>query len=194
MVAGKELLDYWRHARRHYFNLVAGIVLAVLAFASNITGLIVPAWAFWLLAIGFLVVAQFRTYRDLRRELDKLVGQADAIEARRKRLLEDRVLTNETLYVWELLKPGERPLIQNREFIDCTIKGPAIISPQMSVEFEHMRLGSGPVDSVIYDLVPGLRQGLIAIINSKFTRGSMEGIGYYVDKDVRAKLEGSRVI
>ncbi len=189
-----ELLDYWQHARRHYFNLVTGLVLAVVAFVSNITGLIVPAWVFWILAIGFLVVAQFRTYRDIKRELDKLAGQVSGIEARRKRLLEDRVITNETFYIWELLKPGEKPIINNREFIDCAIKGPAIVSPQMSVSFEKTMLGSGPIDSMIYDLVPGQRQGLIAILNSTFTRGSLEQIAYYVDKDVRAKLEGTRVI
>jgi hypothetical protein len=118
---GTDLREYWRHARHHYFNLVAGALMAVLGFSFSAAGLTIPAWVFWILAIAFLVTAGFRTYRDLRREFDALQDQVSAIEARRKRLLEDRILTNETFYIWELLKPGDRPLVQNREFIDCTI-------------------------------------------------------------------------
>lgn len=190
-----ELLDYWQHARRHYFNLVAGLVLAALAFVSNVTGLIVPAWVFWLLAIGFLVWAQFRTYRDIKRELDKLSGQVSAIETRRKRLLDDRVLTNETFYIWELIKPGDRPIIQHREFIDCLISGPAIIVPMVSNTFEYVTLGVGPMESVLYDGgVPGDRQGLIAVVNCKFLRGRLEGIGYYGDKAMLDQMRKVAVI
>jgi hypothetical protein len=204
----------WRRSQEHVVGFLVGVVILgalgvvvanVLTAPTNSTveeriaygvagflGSVLLA-----LAAAFawaLIRAPHEQRNALRRNLRKLQDSVDEQGARRKRLLEDRVLTNEAFYIWELLKPGERPLIQNREFIDCTMKGPAIISPQMSVSFDQTMLGAAPIDSLIYDLVPGQRQGLIAIINSKFTRGSLEGIGYYVDKDVRAKLEGTRVI
>lgn len=38
-----DLLEYGQQARRHYVNLVAGAVAAVIAFAASVTGLVVPA-------------------------------------------------------------------------------------------------------------------------------------------------------
>lgn len=188
-----DITNYWAHVRRHYFNLVVGIVLALLAFASSITGLIVPAWVFWILAIAFLVVAQFRTYLDIRHELNEIRTSIEAQEARRKRLMEARVLTGETFSIWELLVPGQRPLIHNREFIDCTIKGPAIIAP-MRCTFNHPMLGNGPIESVLYELVPGERQGLIAFVDCTFLRARFEAIGYYGDEKMLNELRQAPVI
>jgi len=163
--------------------------------AYGVVGFLAALGVAVLAAYGWAFIhAPYEQRNALRVIATQLRADASAQETRRKRLLNDRVLTNETFYIWELLKPGERPLIQHREFIDCTIKGPAIISPQLSVDFDDMTLGLGSIDSVIYDLVPGQRQGLIALIHCKFKRGSMDGIGFYVDKDLRAKLEGIHVI
>jgi hypothetical protein len=177
-----EMWDYWQHARRHYFNLVTGLVLAALAFVSSATGLIVPAWVFWILAIGFLVAAQFRTYRDVKRDLDHIKDKIDADEGRHKRLQESRVLSGETFNVWELLVPNAKPMVENREFTDCIIRGPALIAPQIGCKFEDSTAGIGPVESVLYEMTPGPRQGVIALVRCKFLRCRFEGIGWYGDK------------
>jgi hypothetical protein len=96
---------------------------------------------FWILAIGFLVTVQLRTYPDETWDLDQVEDKIDVDEARRKRLKESRVLTGEIFYAWGLLVPNANPKIENREFIDCIVRGPGSSRPRLVANSKIRRLG-----------------------------------------------------
>lgn len=190
-----DLSDYWQQAQRHYVNLVAGALMALLAFISSITGLVIPAWAFWILAIGFLVIAQFRTYRDVRRDLNQLRNTVDQQGARRHRLLESREINNETFYVSELVKPNQKPLVENRSFTDCTINGPGMVAFVANDELAHCSLGEGDMDSILHEMPnPGVKQGIIGFVNCKLSRCKLRGIGIYGDRAFLDKVRRTTTV
>ena len=191
---GAEIWHYIQQVRHHWVGLVAGAIVAVLGFVANGAGLTIPAWAFWALALIFLAVAQFRAFRDVRRELDVIQVRLRAEDERRKRLREAHELTGEEFYLWELLAPNGRPLVENRQFTDCRIKGPGIVTFVSSVELVNNDLGEGAFESVLYLGVPNApRQGLVGFVNCKFERCRFRQVGYYGDKAMLAKLRGGTV-
>jgi hypothetical protein len=182
--------------------IAAGNLLVAPANAGGLERLVYSIAAFLmavLLALGTAYCwALFRAPYEQRDALgvtaQELQKQARTEADRRRHLREDRELTGETFFIWELLTPGEKPVVHSRTFTDCVIKGPALIAFQVSVDMKETLLGIPPVESVLYELVPGERQGLIAFVNCKFVRGRLEGIGYYGDKKMLEMLRNIAVV
>jgi hypothetical protein len=204
----------WRRGQAHLVGFFVGVVmLGVLAIAianlitvpSNATvkeriaygilAFLVSVLLASIVAFSWALIRAPYEQRDmLHRDSRRLQGSIDEQYARRKRLLEDRVLTNETFYVWELLVPGDRPIVRDRVFTDCVVKGPAIVTLMLDTEFTHTQLGSLPVESLLYESIEGPHQGLIALVNCRFVRGRLERIGYYGDRETLDKLRKVAVI
>jgi hypothetical protein len=191
-----DMRDYWQHARRQYVNLILGALIGVLAFAASLTGLTLPAWVFWILAIAFLVVAQFRTYRDVRRDLDQLRRAVSEREARRLRLSGAGDLNDEDCFVWELLPslPGSKPLITQRTLTNCTLRGPAMVTFLGSTSVVAGSMGEGNIDSILHETTLGEKQGVIGFLNCTLTRCNLIGIGYFGPKDLMEKIRHGTVL
>jgi hypothetical protein len=120
----------------------------------------------------------------------------DEIEASNRRLSRLRTalkVQNETFFVWELLTPGDRPIIRNRRFEDCMINGPAVITFVGTLNLERSTLATvTDVEEVMYEVqTHGARQGLVAFLNCDFLRCRFDGIGYYGEKAELDKLRAA---
>ncbi|MHB8395281.1 MAG: hypothetical protein ACYDC5_12480 [Candidatus Dormibacteria bacterium] len=192
--------DYWgqylRQVGHHWGNLASGGVAAVLGFVADATKFAIPSWVFWAAALVFLTVGQFRAYRDVRRSLDGLEAEALAIERRRQRLLHQRDLANEDFFVWELIEPTARPLIEHRTFTDCVVRGPALVTPQLDVTLNWATFeGVSSIEELLYELpAPGRKQGVFALFDCRFERCKFHQIGWYGDKAFLDRLRAIRTL
>jgi hypothetical protein len=185
----------WETLNHSKTLLGSSAVLAALGLAANLdSGLKVPAWVFWLLAVAFLCVAQYRTYRDLRKKYDPLKEAEGARTERSRHLREDREITGETFGINELVTPKERPLVEHRVFTDCIIEGPGLVSPQMGIDFTNCTWTS-PADTWIQELqTPGVRVGVIALVDCQFLRCTFENLSFLVDKAMADEFRKTRVL
>jgi hypothetical protein len=189
----------WKWVRR--YSEVVGVVtgplvslvsLGFLLIGVSQFGLPVLAW----LGIGdaiFLVSGAAMIYAA-HKERRAIQATLQAQEDRSKRLQLTRQLTGQTFYIWELLVPDDRPIVRDRIFTDCIVKGPAIVTLMLDTTFTHTQLGSIPVESLLYEAVDGPHQGLIALVNCQFIRGRLERIGYYANKETLETLRKIAVI
>jgi hypothetical protein len=192
---GHYLGLYIRQVRHHWVNLIAGAAMALIAFGAAAGGFTIPSWVFWVLAFVFLTTAQFRAFRDVRRELDAVQKRLRDDEDRRKRLRESREVTNETFHVWELFEPQGKPLVINRAFIGCVINGPAMVTFMGQGNISKCHLGEGNIESVLHEMVnAGEKQGIIAFVNCDLTRCSFHGIGYFGDQALLDKIRKAVLI
>jgi hypothetical protein len=169
----------------------------------GVVGLMLAAAVVVVIVFGY---AFLRAPYEQRAVLRDLLGQAERADAarqdqdrteeqRRQHLQKDPELDGETFKVWELLSSGERPLIRNRTFRDCTIVGPGLITFLSKLELVESTLGSGPIESVLYEAAgPGQRQGLIGFVNCKFYRCRFDGIAYYGDSALLEKLRAGTTL
>jgi hypothetical protein len=182
-VDGKaQVVAYGRAVLRHWINVVAGGVMVVVGFIANAVGFVIPTFVWWALGLVFLTVAQFLAYRDVRRDLDALRTTDEQTTERSRRLREDREITGETFHVWELLgnHPAGKPLIEDRTFTDCVIRGPAVITLLSDCLSDHCTYGQGQSIADCLYLVEANRTvvGPIGFVSCKLIRCRMEQIGY----------------
>jgi hypothetical protein len=148
-----------------------------LLFVIGIVGAFVAAygWAF--------IRAPYEQRNALRTTLGDTEQQIRTAEERRVRLRTARKLKGETFYVWELFEPDSKPIVANRTFRNCTIKGPALIGP-IRCRFSRWFIGkAGSADSLLYEMVPGERIGIFGFVHCAFLDCRFEHIGYYADKE-----------
>jgi hypothetical protein len=108
----------------HWATLVTGIVLAAVGLIAAAVSVTVPAWVFWALGLVFVVVAQFRAWVDVRRELDAVNEQLEAQRTMYKRA----DFTDERLHLTDLINPADPfGAVQGKTFIRCRIVGPAVM-------------------------------------------------------------------
>jgi hypothetical protein len=196
----------WRRGPGHVDRLlVGGVGFSLASYAANrwftenpLLVLVIGIVGAFVVAYGWaLFRAPFEQRDVLRvrvRELDRKMG-ADA--ERQKRLRSDREVTGETFHVWELIDPAGRPLVENRIFRDCVLQGPGLVKFfGDGNKMEACKLGVVPygIESVLYEEVLGMRQGLIGFINCEFVRSRFEGIGFYGDKAVLDQFRALPII
>jgi hypothetical protein len=161
------------------------VAIVVIAIAAAVVA--AYGWA--------LIRAPYEQRNYLRTEIESVkerVGgleeRQDAIDERQRRLRGSRELTGETFYLWELVEPGKRPLISGRVFTDCIITGPALLMPGVRIDMDACYLGTGPIESLLYEGVDGIHQGIIGAVNCKFVRCRFDQIGFYAEPKVLEKL------
>jgi len=169
---------------------------------ANATGLERLAFSIAAFLIALLVAlgaayswALFRAPYEQRNGVRIMVNAAverdEALAQRKRRLLNERELTQETLYIWELLDdpPHSKPVVVNRVLTECQIKGPGMVAFLGKGTVLNNRLGEGDIESVLHEMVnPGEKQGIIAFLNCDIVRCQFHGIGFFGPKELLDKF------
>ena len=170
--------------------LVASYILLIIGIVQF--GLPVLAW----LGIGatiFLVAGIAVIYGSVKAER-AAVAINTARETRLKHLQDDRALEDETFYVWELIAPDAKPLVTNRAFTNCVIKGPALVTLMGDVAISACTMGEGNLEEILFEMpAPRTAQGIIAFVHCAFDRCKFRAIGFYGEKNLLARLRGGTV-
>lgn len=112
-----------------------------------------------------------------------------------RRLQESPEISGETIFLWELIAPGARPIVSDRTFRNCTINGPGLVTfigntEMVAVTLAMLETGGDP-EQVMFESpsTPHVKQGLVAFVHCKFSRCKFVGLGFYGERSMLDRLK-----
>jgi hypothetical protein len=185
-------VGYIRVVLSKWGRMIAGPIFAALGILKEVLSIpgdlrlgryVVNVWLF--LALVTVLIAQFLVYRDIKKRADTAEGQIEQEAQRLERMRTATEFEGETVRVWELVTPGQRPIVKYRTFRRCTFMGPALIALVGRPDIDGLGLGGGSPDELLWEVPAGsAKVGEIAFYSCTIRQCESEMIGWVATPEI----------